>query len=157
METLKIHTWNKEKKVETVLSDITVITAFVNNDNNYIHIDNITLEQCQVFIVHEGIPIFTGTIEQLKARLHQSEPIQNQTDKTAIEKIRTISNWSDSQDEGFNLKIKTIADWEKLYEFSVQNEIGYVDWDGLYNHTDTSEECTQLADHIEKMLGYKVY
>lgn len=70
----------------------------------------------------------------------------------AIDRIRSIVNWANDQSEFFNEKIKSIGDFEKLYDYSQENNLGYLDeswnWD---------DDITYHIKAITKLLGYNVF
>lgn len=60
----------------------------------------------------------------------------------AVDKLRNIANWIDWMDENFNSTIRSVSDFEKLYDYCQKSEI--------YEFAD------QLPDRIvKKILGYK--
>lgn len=71
----------------------------------------------------------------------------------AIEKIRSIVNWASYQDEGFNLKFKTIEQLEKVYDFAEQK--GYDFLDDEYLNKLTEEERNEAEKFIQNVLKIK--
>ena len=66
---------------------------------------------------------------------------------SAIEKLRNIYVWSDWHNETFNMRIKSIKDWEILYDFCMKNDIEFAD--------DMNQTNPELYIEIIKKLGYK--
>lgn len=69
---------------------------------------------------------------------------------TAIEKIRKIAEWSGWMDEMFCDRVRCVADWEKLYDYCVENEIDFCDIEHCKGYADGEE----LAENINKLMGY---
>lgn len=71
---------------------------------------------------------------------------------SAIDKIRNIVSWADYQNEGFNERVKSISDLEKLYNYADKEGLEFLD-DPAYWEED-EEKHTKA---INKLLGYKIY
>lgn len=71
---------------------------------------------------------------------------------SAIDKIRNIVSWADYQNEGFNERVKSISDLEKLYDYADKEGLEYLD-QSAYWEEDEEKHITA----INKLLGYKIY
>jgi hypothetical protein len=70
----------------------------------------------------------------------------------AIDKMRNIVAWADYQNEGFNLRVKSISDLEKLFDYANSNSLEFLD-DTAYWEEDEQKHIKA----INKLLGYKIY
>lgn len=74
------------------------------------------------------------------------------TNINAIDKLRTIVNWADYQNEGFNQRIRTIEDIQKLYDYAQANDLEFLD--EPYQWGEGEQKHIKA---INKLLGYKIY
>lgn len=81
--------------------------------------------------------------------------MKNETQEVSIEKMRKIVNWANFQNEDFNYKVKTISDWEKLFDYCEKEDIEFID-NIPYNDYYTYENNQRYMTEINKMLGYKL-
>ena len=45
------------------------------------------------------------------------------TQEISIDKIRAIVAWADQMDEHFNQQVRSVKDFEKLYDYAEKNQI----------------------------------
>lgn len=63
----------------------------------------------------------------------------------AIDKLRSIVNWANSQCEHLNYQFKSIKDIEKSYDFCKANNIEFLDSNYIINELEEDEQKKVLA------------
>ena len=76
--------------------------------------------------------------------------------ETAIEKLRNVVNWAGWMNEGFNMKLKSISDIEKVFDYCQKEDIEFVDDLEDSDYYENAEKL-RYATEIEKLLGYSLY
>lgn len=76
--------------------------------------------------------------------------------KTSIDKLRSIVNWANYQSEGFNDKLKSITDIEKVYDYCKNSKlVEFLDTESLM-YLD-KEDYDLVVKEVSELLGYSVF
>jgi hypothetical protein len=70
----------------------------------------------------------------------------------AINKLRAMQRWFDMQDEGMNFKFKSVKGMEDAFDYSVENNLEFIDEDYLFSADFTDNE---RAKHIKNILKFQ--
>lgn len=75
--------------------------------------------------------------------------------KTAIDKIRAIVAWANNMDEHFNDRVRSVSDWDKLYDLANERDIEFIDDGALSPDIDDRDESFMIE--ANDALGYNLY
>jgi hypothetical protein len=70
----------------------------------------------------------------------------------AINKLRAMQRWYDMQSEGMNFNFKSIKGMEKAFDYSIENNLEFIDNDFLFSADFTDNE---RAKHIKNILKFQ--
>ena len=70
--------------------------------------------------------------------------------ETAIDKIRKITEWAGWMNEMFCDRVRTLSDWEKLYDYCIENDVDFCDVEHCQDYADGED----LAQSINELMGY---
>lgn len=78
--------------------------------------------------------------------------------KTAIDKLRSIEKWTGWMDEHFNDKVKSVSDFEKLYDLADRYSIEFPDDDYVTQWINKEpQEAKAFVKEAHEILGYELY
>jgi hypothetical protein len=75
--------------------------------------------------------------------------------KAAVDKLRDIVAWANSMPESFNDRIKSIADWETLYDLAISYDMDLIEDAMLFLMYD--DEHDGFVQKANDLLGYELY
>jgi len=76
---------------------------------------------------------------------------------SAIDKLRNLIDWLNWHNEDFNQKVKSISDFEKLYNYSNENQLDYLYEEYLHRSDLEDAEILHHKKQINKLIGYELY
>lgn len=68
----------------------------------------------------------------------------------AINKLRIMQSWYDSQSEGMNFEFKSLKGMEMAFDYSIENNLEFIDNDYFFNIDITEKERTKHIKAINK-------
>lgn len=68
----------------------------------------------------------------------------------AINKLRRMQSWYDSQSEGMNFEFKSLKGMEMAFDYSIENNLEFIDNDYFFNIDMTEKEKINHIKAINK-------
>ena len=70
---------------------------------------------------------------------------------TTVNKLRAMQRWFDMQNEGMNFEFKSLKGMEKAFDYSIANNLEFIDNDYLFDNFEREERNA----HIKQIIKFQ--